>query len=253
MGEIVNQPRLLPNAPIVEAVIDLRVRFDREVTISDIEAVAALLGEGYSQKGFSFNSRVAFSVNQDAAITLQPTKSERLGVRLNSADDKYVAIIAIGGFTLARLAPYQDWSALRDEAMRLWQIYCEALRPAQVSRTATRYVNNLRLPLNDGESFEKYIKKFVEIPESLPQAVAEYVARYVLVDVNTNNQAIVALSYQPPTNQETISVVLDIDAFSMQKIGTGIPDITEKLAGLRDLKNRCFFGTLTDEALKLYQ
>lgn len=48
-------------------------------------------------------------------------------------------------------------------------------------------------------------------------------------------------------------LVLDIDAYRVSDIDPSSPDLERILRELRDLKNRLFFGSLTDQALRQFE
>jgi len=52
----------------------------------------------------------------------------------------------------------------------MWSVWA----PRRVVRIATRFINNLQLPLEPGASFQTYIQKLVDIPEEAPQAVEAF-------------------------------------------------------------------------------
>ncbi len=60
--------------------------------------------------------------------------------------DAFSAISAMPRGSRSRLPPYEDWAKLLIETKRIWTQYVERLAPQRVTRVATRFINNLRLP-----------------------------------------------------------------------------------------------------------
>ena len=46
-------------------------------------------------------------------------------------------------FVFSRLNPYEDWERFSGEALRLWGIYCELLKPSEVRRVGLRFINRV--------------------------------------------------------------------------------------------------------------
>ena len=180
------------------------------------------------------------------------TESSEIGLRFHSDDEKYVAQCRINGFTLSRLTPYENWPSLAAEAIRLWEIYIQRLEPIRVTRLAARYINNLNLPLKSGESYQLYLHKLIDVPEEAPQAVEAFFQRFQLADTGSGDRIIITLTQELMPPEGPAPVILDLDAFSITDINTTDGEIWNNLERLRQLKNRCFFGTITERAAELY-
>src|SRR4029077_12173346 len=146
-------PRSLAHAPIMEAMIDLRVRVAEGMSVALLDEALGNANFGYGKKGPILRGQFGFSFNTDNAPMAQPLLSETMivGGRFHSLDEKYVAQFTTEGFTLSRLAPYETWEALIDEAKRVWDVYRTCVRATRIHRTATRYINNLSLPMHPGD------------------------------------------------------------------------------------------------------
>src|SRR5207247_8037944 len=131
--------------------------------------------------------------------------------------------------TLRRLSPYEEWNNLILEAKRLWAAYMEQLAPKRVIRVATRFINNLQLPMDSGVSYQKYLNKLVDVPDEAPQAVASFLQRFQLIDVENEARVILtlALDHAPPGVR--VPVILDIDAFRVTNLELPNQDIWDIL------------------------
>lgn len=146
--------RHLQHAPITEALVDMRVRTRDGLTIERLRQAIVAEEFGYYLKGPIAQGTIAFRLDANGTASQEIADAQQIGVRLHSRDEKYVAQFQLGGFTLSRLAPYEDWSTLVGECKRLWSVYLQALKPAAVIRIATRFINNLRLPMETGASYQ---------------------------------------------------------------------------------------------------
>jgi uncharacterized protein (TIGR04255 family) len=245
--------RHLSKAPITEAVIDFQVEPRDGIGFADVEKAFAKPEFGYYVKNPISEGTFAFSIAADGQPLPASTTSSIVGLRLHSEDEKYVLQVRSGGFTLSRLAPYENWETLIQETKRLWSLYVARLTPVMITRIATRYINNLRLPLHPGESFQLYINKLVDVPNGAPQSVDAFLQQFQLSDSSTGAHVILTLSLKGLEPDGRVPVILDIDAFKLSNTTPGDTATWEDLISLRKLKNDCFFGTLTDKAKELYK
>lgn len=241
----------LPNAPVVEALVDLRVQlptdFDVEVLRTLHGRVAATYPRIETQR--LIQGKVQFS---GAGMVAKGQSRTVLGFRLLSQDGKNVVQVRRDGFTFSRLSPYTDWSTLYEEAWRLWELYRESANPSGVSRLATRFINRLQCP--PSFRLEEYFRAPPEIPEGIPDVMASFLYRYVLAPVG-DITANVTLATEPPApGAGYSSVVFDIDCYvSREFLPDEATDIGAVFAGLHEMKNRIFFSSLTDKAIEAFK
>ena len=108
-----------------------------------------------------------------------PLDSNQTGYKYTSADGKYIAQFRLDGFTLSRMEPYTVGEDLRSEAARLWEIYNKVANVSTVTRVAARYINLMRVPMDDLKEFGDYLVCPPEVPEALPQGVSSFLTRIV--------------------------------------------------------------------------
>jgi len=140
-----SRTRHYARAPITEAIIDLRVELPEDKSVSDLESVHKGLETAYPMMKHRslavFHGEIG---NQGAAAA---ASSKNIGFLLTSQDGKYIFQARLDGFTMSRLAPYENWEPFRDEARRLWNVYRAVAKPAKVTRLAVRFINRLDLAL----------------------------------------------------------------------------------------------------------
>jgi uncharacterized protein (TIGR04255 family) len=241
----------LRNAPIKEALIDLRTREHRDLEMHQLERIRSRLEPDYVKKGPIVELRTDITVSKEGR-SVGETKSRELGIRLHSRDEKYVAQFSREGFTFSRLVPYETWGKLVEEAQRLWAVYVECVHPEAVNRVAARFINNLQLPMQPGEHFEEYLTTPPQVPAALPQHVLEFLQRIMIHDTNTGLRAIVTQLLQGGVWNDRVPVILDIDVFCQFELAPEAPDVWSYLEKMRDFKNRVFFESLTEKAVELY-
>src|SRR3954464_186147 len=122
------EPEHLPNAPIVEALLDIAAVLPESVDQERLASFQDYLGNRYPNK----QVRHLWS----AEVQLRPSgppeaKGTRTGVGylFTSADGKEVVQARKDGFSFSRLKPYEQWDPFSKEARRLWGLYVSAVKP----------------------------------------------------------------------------------------------------------------------------
>ncbi len=243
--------RHLARAPIVEAIFDIRVIPHAAFDAATLRTLATRIVDRYPD----VEERTAFraTLRLDGSQTA-PSGTENLGldaIVLKTRDGQTLAQFRRDGFTFNRLYPYTSWEELLPEVERLWRIYLEGARPEAVSRIAVRFINRLRLPLPI-EDFRQYLTAPPSVPDSVPQAMAEFLTRVTIVDQERNLAAHIAQKLEPGTDDVSVQVLLDIDAYAHREPGFRIEDIGPTFEMLRELKNDIFFGSITESTADMY-
>jgi uncharacterized protein (TIGR04255 family) len=244
--------RHLPRAPITEAVIDLRVETPPGTTVEALlHALERRNYFGYMKKGAIVRGEFGFAFSvQEGPKPVTAGRATSIGVRLHSPDERYVAQLSMEGFTLSRLQPYESWEDLVREAARLWGGYLDSLPTDRVVRAATRYINNLRLPPT--ESLGRFLKLPPALPEGLPEVLSAFLQRFVIHDPASEATVILTQALEAGSPERNLPFILDIDVFRVATFSPRGTQVWDCLEQLRLLKNRVFFGCLTELAVELY-
>ena len=156
------------NAPITEAIIDLRIVQSWGLSINDLAEIQEMLRDEYPYheqehmySGQVFIEEVGKPPRTDEAYRLN-------GFQLTSRDKRRVFHARLDGFTLAIGAPYDRWESFRDEARRLWDIYRSIAKPEGVSRIGMRYINQLDIAAYVPESTYVELRDFLNVYPETP-------------------------------------------------------------------------------------
>jgi uncharacterized protein (TIGR04255 family) len=240
----------LERAPITEAVIDLRIRREEPIPKVTYENLHKAIRTDYPKSNELHVSGFQFRIT-DPELSIKTLDHKALGYRYISKDKTYVAQFRDNGFTLSRLEPYQTWEILKDEAARLWDIYCNETDPEAITRIAVRYINRIVLQFVSPKiDLEDYFLMVPSVPPELPQATASMLTQLKLHDLRTGAASSISISTQ---NIEggALPVVFDIDVFKGGEFNISERTYWDALERLRELKNRIFFGCITDKTLEL--
>ena len=108
----------LSKAPIVEGLIDIRVKPADGFEPVGLLAISDLINEQYPshKEALRLQASLQFKEGQSPEQSLV---TEKVGYRYDSIDGKHVLQVQHGGFTVSRLKPYDTWESLLAETKRL--------------------------------------------------------------------------------------------------------------------------------------
>ena len=245
------QPRYLRNAPITEAIIDLRVKAAAGFHAEKFAELKPHLIERFPKMEEQRGVHAMFEMI--SGPSRPPTV--QVGIRgyfLKSADDKTIVQFRVDGFTVNRLRPYNSWEELFPQAMELWDLYCTISKPEVITRLAVRYINRIELP-SDPFTFEEYLRAAPIVPPELPQDVSSFLTRVTILDREKNLAAHVAQALEASGQRQQPAIIFDIDAYKESEFAIDDPTVKMIFSQLRALKNLIFFNYLTEETLRRFE
>lgn len=244
----------LSNAPIVEAVVDFRVKLPPDFKIESFNKLCETLKTQYPR--FEQQQQIQHTFRKESEKP--PEISTRMlglhSYQLRSEDEKNVVQLRRDGFTFSRLTPYSKWEDLYGEAWRLWRLYVDAAKPLELSRIAVRYINRLLLPLPIIDPSE-YMNAPPVVAEGWPANMSAFLTRVVLHEPESEIfiNVIQAAEPLPPGEQTHIPVLFDIDAYQESLLSADDVTLTDRFGRLREMKNRVFFKGITPKAIELFR
>ena len=243
-------PRHLNNAPIVEAVVDIRVKLPTDVGLEKLALISETISGHYPRRRERrrYEGTIEFKIGESpkqSAIDKGPD-----GYIYTSNDERQVVQIRLNGFTFSRLKPYQTWENLRDEAQKLWKLYVKFASPEIVTRIAVRYINRLNIPLSI-KDFGDYLAAPPIVPPDLPQGVSSFLTRTVIIEPALKASAAITQALEPRASKDFLTILLDIDVFRQVQFDIESNETWELLEGFRHFKNKIFFDSVTEGTLRL--
>ena len=242
-------PRHLTNAPITEAVLDLRVILPANVEPQTLKTVQALIAKDYPtvRERRRLEGQVQFRVGESPKEVILDKGPD--GYLFTSTDEKQVVQFRLDGFTFSRLKPYQNWKSMCAEARRLWRIYVGVASPEIISRVALRYINQLKIPLSI-KDFTEYLVAAPSIPGQLPHSMTSFLTRIVIGDSSIGASANIIQAMESVSDG---NVILDIDVYKQADFDVEGEDAWEMLDKLHNFKNSIFFESVSEKMLELYR
>jgi uncharacterized protein (TIGR04255 family) len=244
----------LSHAPITEAVIEIRAVLESQWDEKQVMGVLKEKLPEYpiftSQKEFKQELRVDFSSEIPAKQTFSDLGLK--GFRFQSSDKHRIVQFNRDGFVFSRLQPYADWQEFVDEALRLWQIYSELTRPFEVPRIGLRFINRLLCP-PDKQELAEYLRVVPVPPVNLNVPFTAFLHRDTLIIPDYPYGINIVKTIQPPQGSEgnDLWLIIDIDVFTTEKCAANGLAIQEHLEEMRWLKNKVFFGSITNSLVEV--
>lgn len=240
------------NAPIAEALIDIRVANPDAVTLQQLTGIADALSSHFPNRLPMQQMQMGFQADPNAGLGNFFNAQEQVGWRLAAKDQSRVLQVQRIGFTYSHLPPYTDWDTFRNEARRYWIAFRNALGQSEVSRIAVRVINKIPTP-NTEIALTDYISIYPVVPETVPATVdAMFVQlQLALPNVLPDARAIMTVaSGQADANGPHL--LLDIDLFVNRLIGSD-EEIWSTLEKFGTEKDAIFEACITDKVRKAIQ
>lgn len=251
----VAKQRTLQNSPIREALLDIRVTLPPEFDLRSLENYHESIKATYPIKQVNTQIEAAIKVEKGQRATVSSTGKRNGYIFKTQINDRIIQFRG-DGFTFNKLKPYTNWEKFSGEARHHWENYLNITKIKLVNRIALRYIDVIRIPI-PFKDFKEYILTAPEIAPDLPQGLNEFFARLVIPeDSKTNNVAIVTETIdveERNKNATMLPIIFDTDVFNQTNIEANTSLIWEMFDKIRKYKNRIFFESLTEKAIKLFE
>jgi uncharacterized protein (TIGR04255 family) len=246
--EPMTQQRHYKNAPITEALIDLRVTPKNDVTLEHLRQIRA----GYEDEFPTERKRIEGRFDLQVGEEITPhSEQSQVGYVYTSNDQTCLVQATTSGFTFNRLAPYTNWEQFRDEARFWWERYCSVVGPVSVNRLAVRYINKLKIPLEETE-LRKYINTYPWVSDDLPQSgIVGYFMQLRIPQPDIRAMLVLSQALEGPSDSESIAIILDIDLYRDEELSCDEEFIWNYFEKLRHRKNLVFESSITDDMRKM--
>ena len=203
------EPRHLRNAPIKEAIVDVRTKLPDEFRAEQLCGLRDKLKDRFptSEEVHGFEASVQVQL-KEKHVSQSSRMTGQQGFVLRSTDGRNVVNLGIEGFSYSRLGEYPTWEQFFGEAMDLWHAYAEETGVVLATRLAVRYINHLTFPTPPPLT----LGEFLAVPPASPvegASIGQFLTR-VLVR-SPDNSDITAFVTQASFQKDLLTVVLDIE------------------------------------------
>ena len=236
------------HAPIIEALVELRVVPDGGTTADDLlKMMSDAEDYGTPESLVEMRGELQVLANEVYASA----SGAHLGFRWRSTDGKLVVQARPDVFAFSQLAPYDRWECLLEQVEKMWLRYRAVVRPTAVVGASVRFINQINIPSPRPVEVKDYLRLSVDVPPLLPQVMqAMYMQVAVPLPQHDGAVAHVISTLTGPPEGFHSSLILDINAAKAEMIDIDRPDFDDKilsvLSTLRDAKNYVFEACITD-------
>jgi uncharacterized protein (TIGR04255 family) len=238
----------LSRAPIVEALLDLRVASPNTDLHAGLDEIQSRLSSGYPTKQATKIWTGSFQLPAEGEPVA--TASESLsGYQFTSTDGKQVVQARPDGFAFSRLHPYTNWSDFLGAARSAWDVYAAVTKPDGISRVALRYINRIPLPA-PLRKIGDYLHTGPFFASGLPQSTESLFFRAVVNDEKSAATVVITEAIEESPHMGTVPFILDIDVFRSGYFRAD-DSLWEQFSSLHEAKNRFFFESITDATKEL--
>lgn len=248
------QARQLRKPPIQEAVVQF-VFSGVDLGLRELQDFAAV----YEANGWKKNEVRSIAAEVDVGTAEeQPTvetKADVIGYILEDVDGKHLVQVRASQVS-ASTKQYESWESLTDQGRQAFETFVGFCNPTAVVQISARFIN--RIPARVGFSTYGRILSRPPLPiEGLDQAVvSDFMRRHVLKNLEggyTANLTIGNVQLEPVVETEGHALVIDTDVFRRCEITPRFDDLVPELATIRSIKNKLFFGSLTEEIVETFE
>ncbi|MCK4304152.1 MAG: TIGR04255 family protein [Candidatus Eisenbacteria sp.] len=242
--------RHLDRAPITEAIIDFRVQLPDSFRAEAFEPIQPALAKAYPvlEKQKLFEGGIRLSGEQVS----QTTQDKGIhGFIFRNNEQGRVAQFRRNGFTFNKLRLYTDWEDVFGEAWRLWLEYVAIAQPLTVTRIAVRYVNHIAIPLPF--NFPEFLTDPPTIPDGIPQMFTDFFKRVVVHDTESGLFVNIIQAIERKPDPTEVVFLLDVDAYAQEEHAPNSSALEPRFRQLHELKNRIFFGSITEKTAEMFE
>ncbi len=238
------QFKQLPNAPIVEAVIQLQATPTQKV---EQQSLQTELKQRFSQ----FTTHTQHGLEAGIAGSAQGLEFHQRtrwdGFRLTSEDQKHVCQFKPNTVVFSRLSPYEGWDTFRQAASPFLQFFLELTAPNAIERIGVRFISQVKL--KDGETVSDYVDRAPEPLERIGLDSQAFFHQDSFAVPGYPFRLNLARTIQlpvPPLIQKTLIVDIDVSTTDT----TPLESVETRLQEMRFIKNEVFFSYMKDAETK---
>ncbi|NTV29685.1 MAG: TIGR04255 family protein [Candidatus Omnitrophica bacterium] len=243
------------NAPIVEALIDIRAILPPETTLDTLALFQEKIKTDFPEKQTRVSWESSFKVEPNTPPQVSQHKRED-GYLFHASDKSQLVQARLDGFTFNKLRPYDKWESFKDKAKELYAHYLEIAKPKNVVRLGLRYINRIEVPLISPIRFEEYFLLRPELPSTLPQRTKHFLTQVVLADDSIGAEAIVTERLEKPLHKDGndfLPVLLDIDVVKTLSLSPSDIELWNLFEKLKLFEDSIFLESLTARAKELFK
>lgn len=246
----------LAEAPIIEAVFDIKAELPPDLDLATLVAEARkAFAEDYPKVSKFLSHSFQVNTGEEKEGEIEREKTVR-GVRLRHVSENQLLHIHQEGFSFNRLAPYASFEDYIPEVRRCWELFVGFAKPVVARRVTLRNINRVRLTRNAiGDiPLPDYIRKPPELPPMSGIGMTDFMQQIRVFEMHTELRGTITMASEPQLEEQPwTTMIFDIEVYDAGPCEPKDEMIWEIFNDLRSLKNRIFNASLTEKCLQPYR
>lgn len=247
----------LKNAPVKEALIDIQGIFTDATSASEIlgsfEKSYPQLKNTHPKSEKRFQRQISVDAKSPAQIT-----DNQVGWLFRSADELEAIQYRLNGFSFSLLKSYSDWDSLCQKSKASFQSFLNIRPDFIITRIATRYINEIRVPYPFDISKDEYLKNSQSIPTSSENCTVETFTEQLRWIDNKNSIQVNLVKFlqEAPANSIETNFIVDIDIFrNLNQIDpqNDLQSVWDQISAFKTVKNEIFFSVVGSKTVERYK
>ena len=239
----------LAKPPVVTAILQLK--FDNDsVKVEDYLKYDNLLKRDFPKRNENIESSLSLSpatkITIGKAQVSGVTNTRRTGYVYFTTDQKEKLSLSESDITYTSEKPYEGWDIFKQMALKILNTLSPMMKNVTVRRTSIRFINQFNFDeFNDPSVY--FNSQIASTKGGMLYPLMRYGFR-LTYDIEEGIYSIVNQNAEHLPDKYVY--IFDIDVLNRNNLLYELNTIDETLEGLRTIKNRIFFGNITDKTLE---
>ena len=239
----------LAKPPVVTAILQLI--FDNgSVKVEDYLKYDNVLKRDFPKRNENIESSLSLSpatkITIGKAQVSGVTNTRRTGYVYFTTDQKEKLSLSESDITYTSEKPYEGWDIFKQAVLKILNILSPMMKNVTVRRTSIRFINQFKF--DDFSDPSVYFNSQIASTEGgMLYPLMKYGFR-LTYDIEEGIYSIV--NQNADHLPDKYVYIFDIDVLNKNNLLYELNTIDETLEGLRTIKNRIFFGNITDKTLE---
>lgn len=240
----------LKHAPIIEALIDLKVEFPPGVGLEQLAAVQARFRSEYPDRRNRIGWAGRFELGDETAPPVVPEKRID-GYYFQAPGRNRIVQLRLDGFAVHWMRPYDTWDALLEETRARWYDVRQELNPVRVTKIAVRYINRIDVPM-PVTHLQDWLLTSPEVAPALGRPMSQFFMQITLPFPEKGANCVVSQAVERD-REGFAGFIFDIDVTRAHEFAVEADTIWRCLGDLRAIKNEVFFKSITPKTKRLFE
>ncbi len=239
----------LAKAPVVTAIFQLK--FDNDsVKVDDYLKFDNVLKRDFPKRNESIESSLSISpatkIPLGKAQVSGVTNTRRTGYLYFTTDQKEKLILSESEITFSTELPYEGWDVFKGKVMKILCTLSTMMEGVAVRRTSIRFINQFKFD-EFSDPTEYFNSQISSTEGGMLFPLMKYGFR-LTYDIEEGVYSIVNQNVEHLPDK--FIYIFDIDVLNRNNLLFELNTIVDTMESLREIKNKIFFGNVTEKTLQ---